>query len=264
MPNQNYKLGKRPFEPSPHDFKLTPELLTTPLPPIPTRQFGHGTLFADGDSATGWKMLGNDGAGDCVEASGAHQTMMFTRLGHHVAYFDKGEVLAEYSAVTGYDPSDPNSDQGTNVRDFLSYRRKTGMKDINGNRHKIDAYVSIDPGDWDLMLRCVWTFGAAELGIECQENIFDQFDAGEPLTYDSKAQIIGGHDIPVVASRNPTKEVTAISWGGRLRISKDYYEHRNDETWIPLSFEQMLSSGYNVRHIDKATLDEMLKALPTS
>lgn len=248
------KLGKQPFVPSEQDFRLK-DLLAVPLPAVPIYRFGHGTIFSD------WKMLGNDRAGDCVFAGGDHETMLYNKLAGRTVSVGAREALADYAAVTGYDPNTGANDNGTVVRDAMSYRRRTGLLDAGGNRHKIDAYVQIDAGDWNLMLRCVWAFGAVGIGFNFPSSAWEQFDSGAVWDVVSGASIDGGHYVPMVGSMSPAKRATFITWGKRAEMTKAFYEKYNDEAWVPLSKEQLRSTGFNYRHVDWATLSAWLAAL---
>src|SRR4029077_18940153 len=113
-------------------FQFPPSAKAAPRPPPPT-EFGHEKLVA----ANGWQMLGNgpdntvspgfQGAGDCVFAGGGHETMLWTLEAGSGAEFTGATAISDSSAVTGYNPKDPNSDQGTDVREALKYRQNTGL-----------------------------------------------------------------------------------------------------------------------------------------
>lgn len=255
------KLGKKEFVPDARDFKLK-ELLAVPMPSTPTRNFGYGTMFKS------WGMLGNDKIGDCVPAGGDHETMMFNKLAGHPVDFTTDNTVSDYSAATGYVPGDPETDYGTEVREYYGYRRTTGVVDSTDTRHKIDAYVSIDPGDWDLMLRCTWTFGVTGIGFEVPESALEQFHASlkdpniDPVwTEVGDTNMVGGHYVPFVGSTAPSHRATLVTWGKRFFMEKEFYTKHNDEAWIPLSREAMKKSGFNVRHIDWPTLSSMLDSL---
>lgn len=246
------KLGKKPFVPSHKDFKLAQVELA--LPQFPQKPFGYGTIYTD------WGMLGNDNAGDCVEASAAHQTMLWNLLaGRHVGFTDQ-EVLDDYTAATGYNPDDPNTDQGTEIRAYLDYRRGTGILATDGKRHKIDAYVQINPKDWDELIRCIFTFGIVEMGFEFPDTAADQFDAGEDWDVVPGARIEGGHDVCCVGSPDTFNRVTCITWGKRQVMTRAFYQTYNDESWVPLTKESLLPAS-NVRHIDWDHLSQMLASL---
>src|SRR5213078_258313 len=111
------KLGKLPHVPDDRDLKLADYLKTSVLP-RPPKTFGHEKAFP----VNGWETLGNDQYGDCVFAGAAHETMLWNAEAKHGVTFTDQSVLSDYSAVTGFDPHNPDSDQGTVVRDALNYR----------------------------------------------------------------------------------------------------------------------------------------------
>jgi hypothetical protein len=198
------KLGKRPFVPSPRDFTVA-QLLdaqAVTLPKAPAR-FGHGTMFKD------WGMLGNgpdptvhpgfQGAGDCFFAGAAHETMETLKIARRAVSITGKEVISDYSAVTGYVLDDESTDQGTYVREGMSYRRKTGIVDAKGKRHQIGAFVSIDPKDFDLMIRCVYTFAAVGIGFEFPASAMGAVrHTASRGTSCRDASIEGGHYVPVI------------------------------------------------------------------
>jgi hypothetical protein len=186
--------------------------------------------------------------------------MLWNHLAQHDVFFSDSAALSDYTAVTGFDPTDPNTDQGANVRDVMGYRKNTGMVDVSGHRHKIDAYVSIDPKDWDLLLECIWTFGAVGIGFEFPDTAFDQFNSEQVWDLVTPYNIEGGHYVPVVGSPNPTSEATCITWGKRQVFTKSFYEEFNDESWVPLTQESLLPAS-NVRHINWTKLSQMLSSL---
>lgn len=253
-----HKLGKKPFVASPKDFKLK-DVLKTPLPTTVPKSFGYGRAYSD------WGMLGNDQYGDCVFAGSDHEVMLFNHIAKHGNVpFTRDNALADYAAVTGFDPATGNNDNGTNVRDALSYRRSTGLIDANGKRHKIDAFASINAKDFDLMRKCVYVFGVVGIGFEVPNSIWNQFDAGEIWdVVNPDGGIDGGHYVPMVGSTSPD-HATFVTWGKRTMMTRAFYEKYNDEAWVPLTQEELLTrtSGVsNVRHIDWNTLNSMLSSL---
>ncbi len=248
------KFGKLPPKEDARTLRL--ENYITALP-TPTKVFGFGSLYTD------WGVLGNDQYGDCVFASAAHQTMMWTKLrgGVDVPMSTKN-TLQDYSDVTGFDPKDPSTDQGAYVLDSLKYRRSTGCRDAAGNRHKIEAYVSIDPKNFDLAMQACFVFGAIEMGFEVPETIWDQMDNGEYWdVVDPNAFIVGGHDVHWVGSRNSAARATFITWGKRQQMTRRFYETYNDETWVPLSAEQIRPDGKGIHGLNLVQLQADLAAL---
>ncbi len=262
------KLGKQPATKDDRDIKFSALVkaagVTLPKPP-PT--FGHGQIYHDGEAAGDWMMNGNgpddtvhhgfQGAGDCVFACGAHTTRESAKLGGHTLTITGKESIADYSAVTGYVVDDDNTDQGTNMRDAMKYRAKTGLVDAHGSRHKIGAYVSINPNDWVELFQACYLFSAVEIGFQFQAAQYDQFDSGT-WDYDPSSQIEGGHAIPAFGRNHNRAGV--VSWAKHLWITQAFYEQLNDETWA-IVYPEELKNGVNERGFDLSHLNAALAAL---
>ena len=263
------KLGKKPATYDSRDFRFADLRTLAPLPPHP-KQFGHEKLVA----AKAWQMLGNGpdntvapgftGAGDCVFAGGDHETMMWTIEGGHPATFTGANAIADYSAVTGYDPHAPldshgenPTDNGTNVRDALKYRRKTGLVDAHGTRHKIGAYVALEIGNMEELLEALYLFGIVAIGFQFPASAMDQFDHGKPWSVVAGSTIEGGHYVPLVAYR---QTLECVTWGRIQKMTTEFYKKYCDEAWAILSPE-MLASGKSPEGFDLAQLQKDLKAL---
>lgn len=250
----DYKLGKRPATYDKRDLLYTKYRNTQiDLPPHPAR-FGHGTLVKS------WGMLGNDQYGDCVFAGGAHETMLWNKeAGKNVA-FSAESVLGDYGAVTGFTPNDPNSDQGTNVRDALSYRRSTGLADASGSRHQIAAFVALEPGNWEQLLEAVYLFSGVGIGVEFPASAMDQFDQGKPWSVVPGSPIEGGHYIPVIG--HATRDsVSVVTWGQKIYMTSAFYKKYCDEAYALLSQEMMTKTGKSREGFDFEELKADLSLL---
>jgi hypothetical protein len=229
----NLKLGKKAARPEAVKFKLTDFVNLTELPK-PPRSFGHEALFG----RKAWGMLGNDGFGDCVWAGAAHETMMWNKeVGKDVLFTDK-QVLSDYSAVTGFNPSDPNTDQGTDMKEAASYRRKTGIIDAKGVRHKVAAYLSITPGNIQEHYVALYLFGAVGIGIEFPGTAMDQFNKGKSWSVVRGARIEGGHYIPLVAKRT---HIECVTWGQVQPMTTAFFTKYNDESIVYVSNEALVN-----------------------
>jgi hypothetical protein len=244
-------LGKTAARAGAMTFKLADYIDKKALPK-PPKQFGHETLIP----AT-WGMLGNDRYGDCVWAGAAHETMMWNaEAGRKVAFSD-ASVLSDYSAVTGFNPKKPSTDQGTDMVVAASYRRKTGIVDAAGQRHQVAAYLSIAPGNLNEHLIAAWLFGAIGIGIEFPDTAMDQFNAGKPWDVVSRAKIEGGHYIPLVARRTNLEIVT---WGKVQQMTPAFFAKYNDESVAYVSLEA-LTNNKSPEGFDAAQLQADLAAL---
>ncbi len=259
------RFGKDPPAPSPKDFQAM-ELLPKALPKVPAR-FGHGYLVQD------WGMLGNGpdesvapgfrGCGDCVFAGGAHETMIVNKTVKRIVKFSGRNVVNDYAWVTGYVIGDDSTDRGTQVRTALSFRRKTGLQDIDGKHHMIGAYLSFDPQNWRKLMVAAYYFDYVGIGFNFPSSAWMDWDEG--VTWDvhpeDESTIEGGHYVPIIGS--PRKDVaTFVTWGKRATMSRRFYEMYNDEAWAMISPES-LARGNNDRGLDLTHLKALLKQLDT-
>lgn len=176
------KLGKKPAS-NQVKFKLSNFIDPSVFPKVPA-VFGHENSVVD------WQVLANDSVGDCVIAGGAHETMLWNASCGKKVLFDDKAVLSDYSAITGYNPADPNTDQGTDMKAAASYRRTTGLIDASGNRHKIAAYLAITPGDIKEHYIAMYLFGAIGIGILFPDYAMDQFSQGKAWSVRDRKSVV--------------------------------------------------------------------------
>lgn len=229
------KLGKLPARAGAVSFKMSTFLDTTVLPATP-RYVGHPRLLP---ADVG--MLGNDRYGDCVFAGAAHESMLYNLERKKVVQFDDAAVLSDYSAVTGFNPNNPASDQGTDMQVAASYRRKTGIVDSFGMRHQIAAYLALETGNFDQLKTAVHLFGAVGIGIQFPQSAMDQFNAGKPWTPVAGSPVEGGHYIPVVGIT--PKTITVLTWGRKQKMSIPFFMQYCDEALAYVSLEALNAKG---------------------
>lgn len=205
-------------------------------------------------------MLGNDAYGDCVFAGAAHETMLWNATQARTVTFTDRSVLGDYSAVTGFDPRDPASDQGTVVHDALNYRRHTGIADAHGDRHKLGAYVSLEPGNWHELLEALEVFEAVGIGFLFPSYAMEQFNAGLRWSYRPGGKIEGGHYVPVIG-RPHVATITTVTWGQKQDMTRAFYHAFCDESWGLLSEEMLGADGLSAEGFDLAALQADVAAL---
>jgi hypothetical protein len=257
------KRGKAPATYDKRDLKFRDFVVPERLPTPPSR-FGFGAVLSD------WGMLGNGpddsvqqgflGAGDCVFAGADHETMLWSAAARHPVTFSGANAIADYSALTGYVIGDDATDNGTNVRDALGYRRSTGVVDAAGARHVIGAYVSLEPGNWEELIQAAYVLLVVGIGIQFPDSAMDQFDRGEIWSVVPGARIEGGHYVSVTG-RRAADDIGLISWGRRQGMTRSFYTTYCDEAWGIISVDE-LDNGKNVRGLDYAALEAALKQLP--
>lgn len=260
------RLGKLPAVPDERDIRygIIKKGLTLPKPPA---NFGHGQIYKDGEAAGGWQMNGNgpddtvapgfQGAGDCVFACAAHTTRETNKIAGHTVTITGKESIADYSAVTGYRIGDDSTDNGTDMRQALKYRQKTGLLDAHGNRHKIGAYVALEPGNLDQYYQACYLFSAVEIGFRFQQAQDSQFDSGV-WDFAPGSPVIGGHAIPGFG-RNHSR-ASVVSWARHLWATEAFLTELVDEAWC-IVFPEELKNGKTERGMDLGQLNAALAAL---
>lgn len=245
------KLGKTPARKDAVKLKFR-DYIDTDLLPAPPKIFGHET------SIQSWQMLGNDEFGDCVWAGAGHETMLWNKEAGRDTPFTDRSVLSDYSALTGFDPAHPNTDQGTDMQLAASYRQKVGVLDGTNRRHKVAAYLAITPGDIQEHLLAAYLFGAVGIGLKFPSYAMDQFNAGKPWTKHVIFTIEGGHYVPLVARRDG--QLVCVTWGKLQHMTDAFFKAFNDESIVYLSPE-MLTNGKSLEGFNLAQLQADLEAI---
>lgn len=247
-----YKLGKLPARPDAVKLKLSAVLKADQLP-TPPASFGHE------QNGTDWGMLGNDQYGDCVFAGGAHETMLWAQEGKlSPVSFTTEDTLEDYSAVTGFNPSDPNSDQGTDMQQAAAYRKNTGLIDASGVRHKIDAYAALDVGNLSQLDLAVWLFGAVGVGVNLPSSAESQFGYGQVWDVVQGDTLVGGHYIPCVG-KNSAGNYVFITWGKLQAATPSWVTTYMDEAVAYLSLDILnVSSKLSPEGFDLSALTQYL------
>jgi hypothetical protein len=259
-----YKLGKTPARPGAMKLKFGTFFNAEALP-VPPAKFGHYGLGL----GLNWNMFANDIHSDCVFAGAAHETMVWTHragTGVPVDFTDK-DVLADYAAVTGFNPSDPSTDQGTDMVEAAIYRQKTGILDANGVRRKIDSYVALGTGNVDQLVLATYLFGAVGIGIRFPASAMQRFNNGVPwdvltLSEQRNDRIDGGHYIPCIG-RNSDGNLLIVTWGRLHAMTPDFYRAFNDESVAYISLDPIKNNlspeGFNLDQLrrDFASLQQM-------
>lgn len=192
-------------------------------------------LFAD--PAITWDMYGNDQWGDCEEAGYGHWVNQATFYGSGAeAKPTTADVLGMYSAITGFNPKKPNTDQGTYTQDLLAYARKTGLAG-----HKLVAYAAVDVANVTEMKQAVFLFGQLFVGIQFPGSAMDQFNAGQDWDVVKGATVEGGHCVLVVGYDETG--LWLVTWGKLIRMTWAFWAKYGDEGWLGLDQDGVQKAG---------------------
>lgn len=225
-----YRLGKKPARHSGILFRLTDYFNLTALP-TPPDHFRH-------DTPPTWLELANKKYGNCVFVGAANESRLWEHEGGMpVPEFTVENVLSDYSAVTGFDRNRPDTDKGTDMGQACSYRRRVGVIDARGNRHKIDAYAWLRLGNLTALKVALWMFPGLGLGFKFPDYGMKQYDANKPWDIQS-GSTIGGHYVPAVGW-TPEGNIICVSWGREQLMAPPFYLKYADEVTICIDLDRM-------------------------
>ena len=257
-----FKDGRKPPYPEDTHPRIKFAQIRTPAPtyPKPPPFIDYITRVAD------WPMYKNDEAGDCVWAMIGHTIQAITTYGRgKTITVTDADVIKGYSDVTGYNPNDPSSDQGTVIQDALNYWRKSGV-----GGHKIAAFAQVDHTNPDEVDAALYLFGHIQLGINFPASAMDQFNAGEPWDVVKHTTIEGGHAInlgyvmdepPQVVGRAPNGNLKVVTWGRVQEMTPAFWDKYVEEAWVVFSEEWLSAAGSSPEGLDVAALGEAFTAL---
>lgn len=222
-----YKTGRLPKSGKPR-IKLTAHLvpeLAAYTPPAAVDYYSHVP-------AATWGMDGNADCGDCTCAEVDHTTKARqVAAGNSEVRSSTAEIVAAYSAITGYTPANPDSDQGAEMQAVRNYWRTHGVT-LGGKVDKILLFAEVDHTDHQLIKWAVDRFGAVGLGINFPASAMDQFDASKPWTVVKGSRIDGGHAISMVGYDATYAYV--VTWGAVQRMDWAFFTAYVEEAWTDL------------------------------
>jgi|SRR5580765_300777 len=219
------------------------------LPKFPN-DFGH----EEATPPIEWGVLGNNAYGDCVIAGGAHEHMLWSKMGGKDLRFNTADVLKDFAAITGIPP---NPFTGADMQQAANYRLKTGLLGADGKRHKISAYLRLQPGDLRELYTAMYLFGAVGVGVRFPSQWFGQFQRHEAWRITSGMSFTGmGHYVPCIALRS---NIVCVTWG-RFQAIRPSAMSLCDEALCYVS-QEALVNGKSPEGFDYAGLMADLYAL---
>lgn len=241
------KLGKHPARHDPRTLLLASYV--TPALPAPPASFD---LTAKVQT---WGMMQNDQLGDCTCAAAGHLIMEWTAnaKGKTVTPTDQ-QIVAAYSAITGYNPGTGANDNGAAEIDVLNYWRQSGIAN-----HKIGAYMALEPANHTHIMDSVYIFGGCYIGLLLPTSAQEQVRNHQPWSVppggpagDGKPGSWGGHAVPVVAY--DARGVTVVTWGALQMMTWTFWEAYCEEAYAILSTDYLTGKkvtpqGFNLQQL---------------
>jgi hypothetical protein len=222
--HEKMKLGKKPPRHDPHLRMLS--AVTQDLPPPPDATDWTRVLPKD------LGMMKNDDLGDCTCAAVGHAIQVMTANDNPPMVTIADDTVVDlYSKSCGYNPADPNSDQGGIETEVLRYWYHNPV----GGQHRLNAFAGISPRNRNSVKDAIWLFGCAYIGLNMPK-CFQKMDVWDvPLSSgdpDGVPGSWGGHAV-IAVEYNP-RGLTLVTWGELKKITWAGWDAYCDEAYALL------------------------------
>jgi hypothetical protein len=248
----DYKFGKLPKRADHRTLQLID--YTAALTPPPSVENGSKVKGP-------WEMLGNDTVGDCTCAGAGHAEMTWEAVGQgEQLRLTTAEILAAYSAITGYVPGEPSTDKGADLLTVLNYWRQTGVAG-----QKIGAFAEVAPHDIANVKLSIDLFGVAYVGVQLPNAVLPEDGKIKPFTIkrhwferNTWPNPQNGHCIVYVGYDD--NGPTCVTWGQTNPVSWGFHTSYCDELYAIIS-PDLLAAGKTPQGLDLSQLQTDLKAI---
>jgi len=204
----------------------------------------------------------NDRIGCCVVATAAHLMRAWsTNDGAPYEPTDQ-QVLADYSALSGYDPATGRNDNGAVILDRYNRWRREG---ICGNR--LGAYAGVQWLDHREVMAAIHLFGGVDLGIQLPAawQTSDVWDVAPNRFIERRfwrrwaPGSWGGHNAPAVGYDE--RYLYLLTWGKIVPMSWAALERFTVEAYVPFNTLWVGGDGIAPNGFDVAMLNSDLRAI---
>lgn len=247
---QVYRLGKHPKKNDSRNLKLCAYFKTEALPALPDSYDWTSKVTVP------FGMMLNDSVGDCTCASAGHMQMSFTADNGDLVVPTDAQIIAAYSAITGYNPSNPATDQGANELDVLKFWKNNG---IAGNQ--IGAFAEVDITNLNDIKYSVYLFGGCYIGVQLPisyQGASSWFDPPD-LEGNNAPGSWGGHAVPILGWDETG--VTVITWGAPMKMTWKSFSAYCEEAYAILSNQFVTGAKTSPDGFDLSALQADLNAL---
>jgi len=174
--------------------------------------------YTKGAAAALSKMYDNDTLGDCVIAGMAHVVGVLTgNAGSKPFLYSNAQIIGLYSAIGGYVPGDPATDQGCDEQTALNYWENNGALPPKTTSptgaHKIAGWMTVDSTNVEEWQTALWLFENLYFGIELPDAWINPMPSASGFTWDvaGAPDPNNGHCVAGVAYTSAG--VTIDTWG---------------------------------------------------
>jgi hypothetical protein len=209
-------------------------------------------------------MMLNDTLGDCTCAAVYHAIQVWTfNAQQQMDTEPDSDVRQLYIQACGYNPRVPGEGPGGNEQHVLTFLLKKGAPTgpQGQSRHKIAAFVEVDPRNHDDVKRTISDCGVAYIGFNVPQFIMPPNEP--PLrVWDVQTgndNIVGGH--AVVLAGYDANGARVISWGDYYTMTWAFFAKFVDEVYAIADNTWIDKTGKTPGGLTLAELETQMQAL---
>ena len=259
--SESLRLGRlhRSYDPRiPHLSALLAGQSLEPLPPSADNTKGMPAELG---------VMKNDTLGDCTCAAYYHALQVWSaNAGGKMVTQPDADVVKLYVLACGYNPKVAGEGPGGNEQHVLTYLLKSGAPTGPGGatKHKIAAFVEVDPRNLDDVKRTIIDCGVAYIGFNVPASLMPPNQPPPSVwTVDpSTKKIVGGH--AVVLAGYDANGFRVISWGQYYTMTYDFFSTFVDETYAIADATWVEKTGKTPGGFSLEQLEQQMQALQNS
>ncbi len=154
-------------------------------------------------------IYGNDRLGDCVIAGGYHVVATETGNAGQLFTATPEQIIADYEAIGGYNPDDPNSDQGCDEPTALNYWVQNGFADGT----KPLGWLSVDATNRNELQSALYLFENLYFGVELPDSWVTPMPQANGFVWDVSGAPDPQNGHCVIGVGYTPQGVTIDTWG---------------------------------------------------
>jgi hypothetical protein len=174
-----------------------------------------------------YQMFGNDAVGDCVIAAEFNFMAGSAALTCQNLKLTREGALADYGAITGYDPATGANDNGTDPNDALKFWSHLPV----GDPRKVLAYAEVNLKDLEEVRSAIQIFGGIYLSLampkSAQAQVGGVWDVDWwPEPWDAIPGTWGGHQVewPYLDMRGSKLGIEVATWGAMQAMTAAFLD----------------------------------------
>jgi hypothetical protein len=154
-------------------------------------------------------IYGNDKLGDCVIAGGYHVVGVETGNAGNQFIASSTQITNDYSAIGGYVPGNPNTDNGCDEPTALSYWTTHGF----ANTTKLLGWLAVDPTNQTEVMQGLWLFENLFLGLELPDAWISPFPSSNGFTWGTAGAPDPENGHCIIGAGYTPSGLTIDTWG---------------------------------------------------